>query len=53
MEMGSRLRGEREFEVREYVLPKFEAIIQPTTLIAYNQEGDNTIQKIPIGICAK
>ena len=46
--------GQQEFEVREYVMPKFEVIFNPTpSIIAYNQEGDNTVQKIPIGICAK
>lgn len=46
--------GQQEFEVREYILPRFEVIFNPTPAsITYNQEGDKSVQKIPIGICAK
>ena len=49
------MRGinQQEFEVREFVLPRFEAIIKPPPSIYYNEEGDKTVQKIPITICAK
>jgi len=46
--------GQQEFEVREYILPRFEVLINsPPSAITYNQEGDRSVQKIPIGICAK
>ena len=45
--------GEQEFEVREFVLPRFEVLINPPQSIAYNEEGDKNVQKIPITICAK
>ena len=53
VERGLRSIGEKEFEVREYVLPKFEVIVHPPDLITYNQEGDNAVQSIPMHICAK
>jgi len=45
--------GEQEFEVREFVLPRFEVLINPPPSIAYNEEGDKNVQKIPITVCAK
>ena len=45
--------GQQEFEVREYILPRFEVVINSPPSISYNQEGDRSVQKIPIGICAK
>ena len=46
-------RGQQEFEVREFVVPRFEAIIKSPPSIYFNEEGDETIQQIPIYICAK
>ena len=43
----------QEFEVREFVLPKFEVNINPPPFIHFNQASDNSVQKINIGICAK
>ena len=46
-------KGEQDFEVREFVLPRFEVLINPPPSIAYNEDGDKNVQKIPIVVCAK
>lgn len=53
MERESHERGVQYFEVREYVLPKFEVNINAPSFIAYNTERDQSVQKIQISICAK
>lgn len=53
MERKSQEKAVQYFEVREYVLPKFEVSINGPPSIAYNQEGDNSVQKIQITVCAK
>lgn len=46
-------RAEQYFEVREYVLPKFEVIINGPPFITSAQEGDSSVRKISISVCAK
>jgi hypothetical protein len=53
MERESQEKGVQYFEVREYVLPKFEVNIHAPSFVAYNQEGDRSVQKIVISVCAK
>jgi hypothetical protein len=53
MERESQERGVQYFEVREYVLPKFEVNIHAPPFVAYNQEGDRSVQKILVSVCAK
>lgn len=53
MERESQEKAVQIFEVREYVLPKFEVSVNGPPSIAFNQEGDNSVQKIPISVCAK
>lgn len=44
---------QQEFEVREFVLPKFEVTIRGPPSIKYNAESDSSIKKISLDICAK
>ena len=53
MDRESHERGVQYFEVREFVLPKFEVNINAPPFITYNQEGDKSVQKIQISVCAK
>ena len=53
MERGSSLeKTDKEFEVREYVLPKFEVVLKPPGFIKFNDDSDSSVQKISIDICA-
>ena len=46
-------RHTQEFEVREFVLPKFEATLKTPGFLSYNRRNDQTVQKVIINVCAK
>ena len=46
-------RFHQEFEVREFVLPKFEVVIKPPPSITYNDKSDSSVKKISLDVCAK
>ena len=43
----------KEFEVREFVLPRFEVVLNPPPFVRFNAPNETTVQKISLGICAK
>lgn len=53
MERGSHEKAVQYFEVREYVLPRFEVNVDGPRSIAFNEDNDNSVQKIQISVCAK
>lgn len=53
MQLTGRIATQKEFEVREYVLPRFEVSIVAPEVITYQEIGDQSTQKITVTICAK
>lgn len=53
MERSDQSQTQKEFEVREYVLPRFAVNILAPDVITFKEPDDQSTQKITITICAK